>query len=120
MSRFAVILPAAGRSSRFGGKGIKDDRRFAGPGHTGEDGDFAFRNAQRYILQVVFTSTSDFNIFLGHDYSLSSITFELLSRAVVCICHGWCFTILPHATHPPHEAMLMSRGALRRSAWSRL
>jgi hypothetical protein len=58
-------------ATRFGGQGIKYDRRFARARHTCKDRNFAFGNAQRYILKVVFAGTSDFDIFLGHDYSLS-------------------------------------------------
>src|SRR5579872_5102984 len=54
-------------AARFGGNGIENDRRFTGPRHTGKDSDFALRNAQRYILQVVFTGAAYRDIFLGHN-----------------------------------------------------
>src|SRR5438093_4478258 len=54
-------------AARFGGNGIKDDGRFTRPGHTGKDSDFTLRNAQRYILQVVFTGAAYLDVFLGHN-----------------------------------------------------
>src|SRR5205085_10010161 len=59
----------------FGGNSIENDRRFTRPGHTGKDSDFALRNAQRYILQVVFTCAAYRYIFLGH-YPLLFLTID--------------------------------------------
>src|SRR5436190_22863010 len=56
-------------AARFGGNRIKDDGRFPRAGHTGKDSDFALRNAQRYILQVVFTGAANLDVFLGHEVS---------------------------------------------------
>ena len=56
-------------AARFGGNGIENDGRFTRPGYTGKDSDFALRNAQRYILQVVFTGAANLDVFLGHEVS---------------------------------------------------
>src|SRR5579859_7108966 len=54
-------------AARFGGNGIENDGRFPRPGYTGKDSDFALRNAQRYILQVVFSCAAYCYIFLRHN-----------------------------------------------------
>ena len=48
----------------FGGDGIENDRRFAGTGYTGKDGDFALGNAQGYVLKIVFPGPANFDILL--------------------------------------------------------
>src|SRR5262245_52509460 len=53
-------------AARFGGNGIENDGRFTRPRYTGKDSDFALRNAQRYVLQVVFSGAAYRYIFLGH------------------------------------------------------
>src|SRR5215469_10096885 len=64
-------------AARFGGNGIENDGRFTRPGYTGKDSDFALRNAQRYILQVVFTCAAYRYIFLGHNPLLPQRLFSL-------------------------------------------
>src|SRR5215472_6981030 len=54
-------------AARFGSNGVENDGRFTRPGYTGKDSDFALRNAQRDILQVVFTCAAYRYIFLGHN-----------------------------------------------------
>jgi len=56
---------------RFRCHSVKHDGRFTRPGHTGKDSDFALRNAQRYILQVVFTGAAYLDVFLGHNSLLA-------------------------------------------------
>ncbi|WP_245719774.1 hypothetical protein [Paenibacillus tianmuensis] len=56
----------------FGGDGIENDRRFAGTGYAGKNGDFALGNAQSYIFKVIFPGAADFYIFLGHNTFLYS------------------------------------------------
>src|SRR5579859_1345905 len=53
-------------TSGFGGDGVEHDGRFARARYAGEDGDLPLGDAQRDILQIVFTSAADLNIFLGH------------------------------------------------------
>src|SRR5262245_43107109 len=67
-------------AARFGGNGIENDGRFTRPGHTGEDSDFALRNAQRYVLQVIFTGAANLDVFLRHEVSWSISVFVLSHR----------------------------------------
>src|SRR5262245_42515490 len=67
-------------AARFGGNGIENDGRFTRPGHTGKDSDLALRNAQRDVLQVVFTGAANLDVFLGHE--VSSGCFSVATDAV--------------------------------------
>src|SRR5690349_11424091 len=54
-------------AARFRGNCIENDGRFSRPRYPGEERDFALRNAQGYVLQVVLSRATDFDIFLGQD-----------------------------------------------------
>src|SRR5215208_3248958 len=56
---------------RFRRHSVKHDGGFPRAGHTSKDSDFALRNAQRYILQVVFTGAAYLDVFLGHNSLLA-------------------------------------------------
>ena len=58
---------------RLSGNRIKNNRRFPRTGDAGKDRDFAFGDAQRDILQIIFARTTDFDIFLLHHSSLMVI-----------------------------------------------
>src|SRR5690348_11955699 len=53
-------------AARVGGNSIGNDGRFTRPGYTGNDSEFALRNAQRDILQVVLAGATNLDIFLNH------------------------------------------------------
>ena len=46
--------------------GVEDQGGLAGAGHAGEDRDLSLGNFQGNILQVVFPSAFDFDVFLRH------------------------------------------------------
>ncbi len=58
------------RRVRFGRERVKHKRRFARPRQAGEDGDLAFWELKRDILQVIFSRSAHLDVLLGHALSL--------------------------------------------------
>ena len=75
-------------ASRFGGNGIENDGRFTRPGYTGKESDFALGNAQRDILQVVFTSAANLNIVQGHRVLLLPLDWYSNTNPNPSMCWG--------------------------------
>ena len=46
---------------RLGRDGIEDQRRFPGAGHAGKDGQLAFGNVQRDVLEIVLAGAAHFD-----------------------------------------------------------
>src|SRR6516164_3307120 len=79
-------------AARFGGNGIENDGRFTRPGYTGKERDFALGNAQRDILQVVFTCAANRDIFLGHN-SFIFLSNGPSSPPLFMGERGWCMVL---------------------------